>query len=241
MLRIPLRNLIAQAGLGALADPARGGTLHALAQFVRLADAGDGVRLGPDATAALGAAGDVFDATDGGGLRLRREHTGALGEMRTRVDRVATAVDANTCGRAPFAWDDYHGLPWKGAPRPDESTIRWVLCAAALLFEHALYFEVHEVIEPCWLRTDGRDRTFFKGLIQVAVGLHHHHNGNLAGARSLLADGNARLKSCRPAYRGMDLDAFCAGIDDCLAALRAPDASGRPLRAVPRFDLNRDS
>ena len=237
MLRIPLRNLIAQAGLSALADSDGAGTLRALAQFVRRADAADGVRLEPDATSILGTAGDVFEATDNG-LRLRAEHAEALAEMRTRVQRMAAAVDASTCGPAPFAWDDYHGLPWKGASRPDESAIRWVLCAAALLFEHGLYFEVHEVIEPCWLRTDGRDRTFFKGLIQVAVGLHHHHNGNLAGARSLLADGNARLKSCRPAYRGMDLDVFCAGIDDCLAALRASDTAGRPLDAVPRFKLN---
>ena len=54
---------------------------------------------------------------------------------------------------------------------------------AALLFDGRLYFEVHELLEPYWLRAAGRERETLQGLIQVAVGFHHLSNGN-GGARA---------------------------------------------------------
>lgn len=46
------------------------------------------------------------------------------------------------------------------------------------------YFECHEVMEELWLE-EGRS-PLYQGLLQVAVGLYHHKNGNPGGAVKLL-------------------------------------------------------
>lgn len=76
---------------------------------------------------------------------------------------------------------------------PVDAPLEMALGQAALLFDGRLYFEVHELLEPYWLRAAGRERETLQGLIQVAVGFHHLGNGNGAGARALLHDGAAKL------------------------------------------------
>lgn len=53
------------------------------------------------------------------------------------------------------------------------------------------YFECHEVLEELWLG-DGRN-PLYQGLLQVAVGLYHHHNGNPSGAVKLLNQAEDKL------------------------------------------------
>ncbi len=55
------------------------------------------------------------------------------------------------------------------------------------LFNSGAYFEAHEVLEDVWRAAPVPEKKFLQGLIQVAVGLHHHSKGNVVGARSLLA------------------------------------------------------
>jgi hypothetical protein len=76
---------------------------------------------------------------------------------------------------------------------PADAPLEMALGQAALLFDGRLYFEVHELLEPYWLRAAGLERETLQGLIQVAVGFHHLTNGNGAGARALLHDGAAKL------------------------------------------------
>jgi hypothetical protein len=75
---------------------------------------------------------------------------------------------------------------------------------ARLLFDAGLYFEVHELLEPHWQQATGTARQALQGLIQIAVGYQHLANGNLAGARSLLAEGARRLTGCAIAGRSLD-------------------------------------
>jgi predicted metal-dependent hydrolase len=100
--------------------------------------------------------------------------------------------------------------------------------AAAALFDAGLYFEVHEVLEPHWAAADGDVRESLQGLIQVAVGWQHLANGNLAGARSLLAEGGGRLHGAR--LRGLDLEDLARAAAGAAAAV----AAGGPVSA-PRF------
>ncbi|WP_124728147.1 DUF309 domain-containing protein [Staphylospora marina] len=66
------------------------------------------------------------------------------------------------------------------------------------------YYECHEVLEELWLE-EGRD-PFWQGLLQVAVALHHHRNGNLNGARKLFAAALDKLGRFPEAVRaGIDL------------------------------------
>jgi hypothetical protein len=47
------------------------------------------------------------------------------------------------------------------------------------------WFEAHDDWEEVWRRSSGRRAEMLKSLIQLAVGLCHHFNGNLLGARKL--------------------------------------------------------
>jgi hypothetical protein len=64
---------------------------------------------------------------------------------------------------------------------------------AAALWNERLFFEVHEVLEAVWKGAQGAERQALQGLIQIAVAFHHLAHGNRRGARTLLAEGRARL------------------------------------------------
>lgn len=105
-------------------------------------------------------------------------------------------------------------------PLAPEPSIQQALVAAAVLFDAGLHFEVHELLEPHWVRAQGAERQALQGLIQIAVGFQHLANGNLEGARSLLAEGPARLRDGRLA--GLDLDGFADAVSGAASHLSDP-------------------
>jgi len=107
---------------------------------------------------------------------------------------------------------------WRAAPQYAAS-----LCAArdtalrkaALLFNHHLFFEVHEVLETQWRVEHDPPRLFLQGLIQVAVAFHHLERRNFRGAVSLLHDGLEKIMPYRPAFLGVELQEFVARLIAC--------------------------
>jgi hypothetical protein len=67
------------------------------------------------------------------------------------------------------------------------------------------YFAAHEVLEGPWLRAAEPEKTFLKGLIHVAVALHHHQRGNRHGARVKYRSAQGYLKPYQPAFLGVEL------------------------------------
>lgn len=65
------------------------------------------------------------------------------------------------------------------------------------------YFECHEVMEELWLE-EGRN-PFCQGLLQVAVGLYHHRNGNASGSLKLFQQAIGKLEPLPRTFRGIDL------------------------------------
>lgn len=65
------------------------------------------------------------------------------------------------------------------------------------------YFECHEVLEELWLE-EGRN-PLLQGLLQVAVGLYHHANGNVSGAVKLLTAALEKLEPHSDVVLGIDL------------------------------------
>jgi hypothetical protein len=105
--------------------------------------------------------------------------------------------------------------------------------AAATLFDAGLYFEVHEALEPRWMSARGAEREGLQGLIQIAVGYQHLANGNLAGARSLLAEGAGRVSRAR--VDALETDAFLLGVRaslDRLSLVADSDVPRFPRRAT---------
>ena len=83
------------------------------------------------------------------------------------------------------------------------------------------YFEAHEVWEELWTEYRGPSRKFYQALIQAAVALHHFGNGNLRGARKLHASVHGYLEPYAPRHLGLDVTAFLAAFDACLAEVVA--------------------
>lgn len=119
------------------------------------------------------------------------------------------------------------------------SDLDMALRKATLLFNHWCFFEVHEVLEPVWMEEVGDVKRFLQGLIQAAVALYHLGRGNVAGARSLLTEGLAKLSPHRPNFICVELEVFVAGLEACRAAvirLRPENAVEFDTRLIPRMD-----
>ncbi|QGQ97421.1 DUF309 domain-containing protein [Paenibacillus psychroresistens] len=65
------------------------------------------------------------------------------------------------------------------------------------------YFECHEVMEELWLE-EGR-KPLYQGLLQIAVGLYHHWNGNVGGSIKLFSQGIDKLQHFASPILGIDL------------------------------------
>ncbi len=116
------------------------------------------------------------------------------------------------------------------APLTPPTDVPAALAVAARLFDAALFFEVHELLEPHWLVARGETREALQGLIQIAVAWQHLANGNVAGARSLLTEGAARLHG--RALAGIALEGFARAAVEAVAAL--PHATPPAFPRRPR-------
>jgi len=203
-----LRNRFAAWMLEALEDPRAESRIAGLVAFARHADASG------FASGLCGEDEERLAVAEGfergcGGIRLRPDLLADLPAIRWRAERFAEALRAAraACEAPPHA-----------APR-----LGWTLCAAAALFDARLFFEVHELLEPPWKDAEGPFRTFLQGLIQVAVGFHHHAAGNLRGAIGLLVEGSAKLRPFAPEAHGIEVGGLLRAIDAFVARLRGAD------------------
>ena len=169
--------------------------------------------------------------------RLAERILAALHDTAARRDLARLATDG------AHGWLEGHDARWADplvararvacaalAERPllgPDADLRHTLAAAASLFDAGLYFEVHEVLEPHWATASGEVREALQGVIQVAVAWQHLANGNLAGARSLLVEGAARLHGRR--LLDADLEPFARAATEAGARL----ADGLPITPPP--------
>ncbi|HEY6937070.1 MAG TPA: DUF309 domain-containing protein [Terriglobales bacterium] len=103
------------------------------------------------------------------------------------------------------------------------------------LFNRGEFFDAHEVLEDVWRAAPAAEKKFLQGLIQVAVGLHHHSRGNMAGARSLLARAHRNLSAYPARHGGIDLAELRAQVERWVGALE----DGRLVPALPRIQHQR--
>ena len=94
------------------------------------------------------------------------------------------------------------------------------------LFNRGQFFDCHEALEEVWLQSYGDRKKFLQGLIQVAVALHHLRNGNLAGARRLLAAAVEKLSGPVPDSETIGVDALLAALAPLRKQLSAGEMPG---------------
>jgi hypothetical protein len=101
------------------------------------------------------------------------------------------------------------------------------------LFNRAEFFEAHEELEDAWRASVEPEKRFLQALIQSAVALHHHSQGNLVGARSLLERSFQNLRPFPEVFAGIDLGRLRRD----LTAWRLALESGTPLPPLPRLEI----
>jgi predicted metal-dependent hydrolase len=105
------------------------------------------------------------------------------------------------------------------------------------LFNNASFFEAHEVLEDVWRVASEPERKFLQALIQLAVAFHHRSQGNLVGARSLLARAARNLEGYPGNFGGIHLTPLMQSIGHWQRALEG-SISAPPL---PQLVMRRRS
>ena len=101
------------------------------------------------------------------------------------------------------------------------------------LFNSGAFFDAHEVWEDVWRQSEGLDKQFLQGLIQVAVAFHHYSTGNVAGARSVLERACRNLAECPEDFGDIKLHPLL----DSLAVWRGALETGSPEMAPPKLEV----
>ena len=93
------------------------------------------------------------------------------------------------------------------------------LAQARVLFAAALYFEVHEVLEPPWREATGEARRILQGIIQAAVAWHHGARGRGAPALRKAEAASAKLAGAPDVWNGFPVAALRALLDGYRSAV----------------------
>ncbi|WP_448602565.1 DUF309 domain-containing protein [Thermoleptolyngbya sp.] len=101
-------------------------------------------------------------------------------------------------------------------------------------FNQRQFYECHDTLEAIWMEAMEPDRTFYQGVLQIAVALYHLSNGNGRGATMLLGEGLRRLGRYTPDYGGVDVDQLVRQSAAILEALqqRGPEQSAALWRSL---------
>jgi predicted metal-dependent hydrolase len=95
------------------------------------------------------------------------------------------------------------------------------------------FFEAHEIWEEIWQETQGHDRKFLQGLIQMAVCLHHFGNGNLRGAVKLYHGCRSYLLPYAPLHMGVDLVKLLDDLQRCCEPILVEGEAPSTLEIEP--------
>jgi len=67
-------------------------------------------------------------------------------------------------------------------------------------FNQQQFYACHDTLEAIWMEAMEPQRTFYQGVLQIAVALYHLENENWRGSVTLLGEGIRRLGAYQPDY-----------------------------------------
>jgi hypothetical protein len=121
---------------------------------------------------------------------------------------------------------------------------RYGLACGVSLFNHGLYHECHDALEPLWIDAAGELKQALQGLILLTAGYHHQQLHNAAGMGAVWEEAFGRLDLLGPRLKTpwgtVDLSAAAPVTRDRLALVqdREMDAPFDRLWELPRPLLN---
>ncbi|MTJ46539.1 DUF309 domain-containing protein [Dolichospermum sp. UHCC 0259] len=87
-------------------------------------------------------------------------------------------------------------------------------------FNAGQFYACHDILEALWIDSIEPDKTFYQGILQIAVGLYHLGNHNQRGAMILLGEGSNRLRRYLPTYGGINVEELLTQSVDLLTTLQ---------------------
>ena len=87
-------------------------------------------------------------------------------------------------------------------------------------FNAGQFYACHDILEALWIDSIEPDKTFYQGILQIAVGLYHLGNRNRRGAMILLGEGSNRLRRYLPSYGGINVEKLFTQSVDLLKTLQ---------------------
>lgn len=87
-------------------------------------------------------------------------------------------------------------------------------------FNQQKFYACHDTLEEIWMDSVEPDKTFYQGILQIAVGCYHLSNSNWRGAVILLGEGNKKLREYEPDYFNIDVIQLLENSYDLLTALQ---------------------
>ncbi len=87
-------------------------------------------------------------------------------------------------------------------------------------FNAGQFYACHDILEALWIDSIEPDKTFYQGILQIAVGLYHLGNHNHRGAMILLGEGSNRLRRYLPDYGSINVEELFTQSVDLLKTLQ---------------------
>ena len=102
-------------------------------------------------------------------------------------------------------------------------------------FNTGQFYACHDTLEALWIEATEPEKTFYQGILQIAVALYHLGNRNWRGAMILLGEGSNRLRRYPSVYSGIDVDEL---LHQSVALLKILQHTEPEL--IASLDLDRD-
>lgn len=110
-------------------------------------------------------------------------------------------------------------------------------------FNSGQFYACHDTLEALWIEASEPEKTFYQGILQIAVGLYHLGNENLRGAAILLGEGSNRLRRYPDSYGGIDVEELLSQSAALLAVIQqmavnkipAGNLDENPALAIPKI------
>lgn len=87
-------------------------------------------------------------------------------------------------------------------------------------FNSRQFYACHDTLEALWIEAGEPEKTFYQGILQIAVSQYHLSNGNWRGAVILLGEGSNRLRRYPSVYRSIDVDQLLTQSTELLSILQ---------------------
>jgi hypothetical protein len=118
-----------------------------------------------------------------------------------------------------------------------EAEAESALQQAITQFNQQEFYACHDTLEALWTEAIEPERSFYQGILQIAVAYYHLGNQNWHGAMILLGEGSRKLKTYQPSYHDLDITHLCTQSLDLLQKLQQlePELRGELLALVPKI------